>query len=50
MDEIRQSILREQEARKARLSSMLNTSFNENDGVKEDEIDATVHLHGVQLA
>ena len=42
MDEIRQSILREQEARKARLSAMLNTSFNENDGVKEDEIEKEV--------
>ena len=45
MDEIRQSILREQEARKARLSTMLNTSFEENEkknDVEEDEIEKEV--------
>lgn len=46
MDEIRQNILREQEARKARLSSALDISFNENkkknDDVKEDEIEKEV--------
>ena len=45
MDEIRQNILREQEARKARLLSALDTSFNENDKKnddKEDEIEKEV--------
>ena len=45
MDEIRQGILREQEARKARFSAMLNTSFEENEkknDVEEDEIEKEV--------